>query len=221
MRRKRCGQGRICERPLHTHTPTLLALCCSLHADQRSCAGLPACLPACFPLLQLRIAQRAKHAQLVSNYSASLDDFAFITSSGSFSALRGTLAGPADAAAAATAAKHPLLSPRACAAVVGQSLTTDDVPMPPAALDAPPPLSINNSGSFASASGGGVSTAGCSPHTPAAGGGGGSSSGLGLSSSPHATAPPECQPASARQTESSPSAAAAARTHGRSERGLA
>eukprot|EP00878_Enallax_costatus_P003956 GHUV01004177.1.p1 GENE.GHUV01004177.1~~GHUV01004177.1.p1 ORF type:complete len:1210 (+),score=383.57 GHUV01004177.1:125-3754(+) len=83
-------------------------------------------------------AKRTKHAELRTNYSASLDDFTFITSSGSFSAMRNGN----NSVSASDGTAHALLSPRASATVVGQSFTTDDIV---STSSENTPLSINNS----------------------------------------------------------------------------
>jgi sucrose-phosphate synthase len=91
-------------------------------------------------LEKLTSAKRTKQVEMRTNYSVSLDDFAFITSSGSFSAMReGT---NSFSAAEGGPDRHALLSPRASATVIGQSFTTDDINT---SSSDNTPLSINNS----------------------------------------------------------------------------
>lgn len=80
----------------------------------KHCADVVHTLCSC---LQANFAKRDKHAQLRSNFSASLDDFAFNRFSGSFSDHRAASLDPTSA----------LLSPRSTATLVGQSFTTDDI----------------------------------------------------------------------------------------------
>ncbi|KAF6252365.1 hypothetical protein COO60DRAFT_1287118 [Scenedesmus sp. NREL 46B-D3] len=74
--------------------------------------------------------KRTKHSQLRTNFSASLDDFTFVASSGSFSVLRdaagsGSFSGNQNSSS--SEARGALLSPRASTALLGQSFTTDDI----------------------------------------------------------------------------------------------
>ncbi|WIA09452.1 hypothetical protein OEZ85_008853 [Tetradesmus obliquus] len=76
--------------------------------------------------------KRTKHSQLRTNFSASLDDFTFVASSGSFSALRqaagsASFSGPEANSSSSSEARGALLSPRASTALLGQSFTTDDI----------------------------------------------------------------------------------------------
>jgi hypothetical protein len=86
-------------------------------------------LYTCSP--QVANTKRTKHSQLRTNFSASLDDFTFVASSGSFSALR-QAAGSASFSGEQSSnssgeARGALLSPRASTALLGQSFTTDDI----------------------------------------------------------------------------------------------
>lgn len=117
---------------------------------------MPGCLPACLPTLllypscQANFAKRDKHAQLRSNFSASLDDFAFNRLSGSFSDHRAASIDPSAA----------LLSPRSTATLVGQSFTTDDINLGSSSMDLNPGLTLKVSSG---------SNGGGSPHTTASG----------------------------------------------------
>lgn len=91
-------------------------------------------------VLQLTNAKRTKQVELRTNYSVSLDDFTFITSSGSFSAMRE--GAHSFSAGDGSQTQHALLSPRASATVIGQSFTTDDIIT---STSDNTPLSINNS----------------------------------------------------------------------------
>ncbi|WIA29535.1 hypothetical protein OEZ86_012033 [Tetradesmus obliquus] len=74
--------------------------------------------------------KRTKHSQLRTNFSASLDDFTFVASSGSFSALRqaaGSASFSGPEGNSSSEARGALLSPRASTALLGQSFTTDDI----------------------------------------------------------------------------------------------
>uniref|UniRef100_A0A383W8H5 sucrose-phosphate synthase n=1 Tax=Tetradesmus obliquus TaxID=3088 RepID=A0A383W8H5_TETOB len=76
--------------------------------------------------------KRTKHSQLRTNFSASLDDFTFVASSGGFSALRqaagsASFSGPEGNSSSSSEARGALLSPRASTALLGQSFTTDDI----------------------------------------------------------------------------------------------
>jgi hypothetical protein len=80
--------------------------------------------------LQISMAKRSMAAQLRSNYSASLDDFTFTSS---FSALRNasdSSLGNDDGRCASGGLRKVLLSPRASAAAIGHSFTTDDINLP-------------------------------------------------------------------------------------------
>jgi hypothetical protein len=98
--------------------------------------------------LQANFSKRDKHAQLRSNFSASLDDFSFNRFSGSFSDHRAASMDP-------TAA---LLSPRSTATLVGQSFTTDDIHLG-SSSDLNPGLTLKVGGG----------SSGNSPHTSATG----------------------------------------------------
>lgn len=87
----------------------------------------------CSPRLlsaQMAGTKRTKHSQLRTNFSASLDDFTFVASSGSFSALRqaaGSASFSGPEGNSSSEARGALLSPRASTALLGQSFTTDDI----------------------------------------------------------------------------------------------
>jgi hypothetical protein len=126
--------------------------------------------PSC---CQANFAKRDKHAQLRSNFSASLDDFAFNRLSGSFSDHR---------AASVDPSAGGLLSPRSTATLVGQSFTTDDINLG-SSIDLNPGLTLKVSSG---------SNGGGSPHTtgeqgvlsPKSGGGRAAERGLAASSVP-------------------------------------
>jgi hypothetical protein len=101
--------------------------------------------------LQVAGTKRTKHAQLRTNFSASLDDFTFVASSGSFSALRqaaGSSSFSGDQNSSSSEARGALLSPRASTALLGQSFTTDDIDTSSSSEPALP--SINSGVGFAS-----------------------------------------------------------------------
>jgi hypothetical protein len=96
-----------------------------------ACPPLPNPCTLLLPSLQVAGSKRTKHSQLRTNFSASLDDFTFVASSGSFSALR-QAAGSASFSgdqntSGSSEARGALLSPRASTALLGQSFTTDDI----------------------------------------------------------------------------------------------
>lgn len=127
-------------------------------------------LPTCCCAVQANFSKRDKNAQLRSNFSASLDDFAFNRFSGSFSDHR---AGSLDPSAA-------LLSPRSTATLVGQSFTTDDI-----AFNGSSDITLSHL-----KVGGSSSSGGGSPHasegilSPKSGGGRAAERGLAASSVP-------------------------------------
>lgn len=152
--------------PLRNKLRSLYVMLAALkqQGSQQLPPGVGICLAACLVLTlplfvpavphhQASFAKRDKNAQLRSNFSASLDDYAFNRLSGSFSDHRALSLDPSAA----------LLSPRSTATLVGQSFTTDDINF--GSVDVNPGLTLKVANSNSGGGGGG----GGSPHTAVSG----------------------------------------------------